>query len=158
MNTIEEGNIKALSQVEGQKLTIRDSLSLKQITKERKNKEGVDMFLINEDLPRDLATNPNYHKSPLNSNHATGLIIHELGHSLSNSKKSFYDDFAVFIEKKTGNSDYINTVAYKDLSLNSLFGTPEFFADAFTDYIINKENASEAGKLIPKFLKEQGII
>lgn len=34
----------------------------------------------------------------------------------------------------------------------------EFFAEAFADYVINKDKASHIGKEVPKFLKQQGII
>ena len=158
LTIIKTGKINENARIEGKILTIKEGITYEQIQNNRTIKNGLEIFKNNEDLPKDLLTNKNYLLSPKNTNNATGLIIHELGHTLSTYKNSFYSDFVKFVNKATKTKDYMYEKGYKELCLNALLGDSEFFADAFSDYIVNKNNASVAGKLIPKFLKEQGII
>lgn len=86
-----------------------------------------------------------------NSKDFSFVVIHEIGHAISGEDNSFCDKFA-----EQFNLD-VEEIA-KQLSYYANYNNTELFAEAFTDYIINGENASEIGKTIPKFLKEQGII
>lgn len=80
-------------------------------------------------------------------------IIHEIGHALAKGEDGFYNKFIDKVGK-----NYFEEKSPFELSIYAKMNEREFFAEAFADYVTNKEKASKAGKLIPEFLKEQGII
>lgn len=92
----------------------------------------------------------------------TADIVHEIGHGIGHTKtkdNERQDDvFERYANRKLDTEDCIFDLAPTELSLYASKDSKEFFAEAFADYVINKDKASKIGKLIPGFLKEQGII
>lgn len=92
----------------------------------------------------------------------TADIIHEIGHTIGHTigekdkkRDALFEDY---VNEKFNIDDCRFDLAPTELSLYASSDSKEFFAEAFADYVINKDKASKIGKLIPEFLKEQGII
>ena len=94
-----------------------------------------------------------------NGNTFTYLTIHELGHTLGQIHKELYDNFLELTKTKGFDKNVlIKEFGNNVISINNEISKGELFADAFADCVLNKEKASKTGKLIPEFLKKQGII
>ena len=155
----EDKKLDSIAQIDKGIISIRDGINQASIKEYLNDRSDFKYYKDNEDFPEDLATNLEYRVSPKNTDNPTGLLLHEIGHSLSKGEDSFYDNFVKYLEENTLYfNNYKTKVLPKELSVQSVYYKNELFADAFADYIMNGKEASRAGQLIPKFLKEQGII
>lgn len=155
----EDKKLDSIAQIDKGIISIRGGINQASVKEYLNDRNDFKYYKYNEDFPKDLITNLEYRVSPKNTDNPTGLLLHEIGHSLSKGNNSFYDNFIKYLDKNIPCfNNYKIKVLPKELSVQSVYYKNELFADAFADYIMNGKEASHAGKLVPKFLKEQGII
>lgn len=155
----EDEKLNSIAQTDKGVISIRGNINQMSVNEYLNDRSDFKYYKDNEDFPKDLETNLEYRVSPKNTDNPTGLLLHEIGHSLSKGNKSFYDNFVTYLQNNTLYFDnYKTKILPKELSVQAVYYKNELFADAFADYVMNGKKASHAGKLIPEFLKNQGVI